>query len=144
MAEKTLPRILYVDSDKNACNEFKQLFAGVRNYFEIVCHSEIAEVIELVDSESIDLYVLEYCLPSITGSQLCDRIRKSDKTTPIIMYSVLFRDVDREMELDSGANAYLVKPDEDYKLPSTINRLLFPMPLIPRHYHHSRRSASII
>lgn len=144
MPEKALPRILYVDSDDQACTDFQRLFAGARNYLEVVCEKEITKVIDLVDSETVDLYVLEYCLPSITGSQLCERIRKSDKATPIVIYSVLFRDVDREHAMQSGANAYLVKPDEVYKLPSTINRLLFPMPLMPRHYNHGRRSSGII
>ncbi len=139
-----LPNILYVDNDEDSCKQFSRSFYVKPRSYNVVCTSDVTKAVDLIDTQAFDLYVFEYCLPRITGPELCNRIRANDAITPIIIYSVLCRPIDREMALYSGANSYLIKPDEFYKLPSTIDRLLSPAPLIPRRNHSSRRAASII
>ena len=138
------PRILYVDCDDSCCGMVRLSVSSHGKELDVRCTANNAEAIATIRSETYDLYIFEYCLPVVTGAQLCKMIRARGIKAPIIMYSALFRDVDRDMAIDAGANSYLVKPDEFDKLSATINRLLCPPPIISRHYRPGKHAASII
>lgn len=109
-----------------------------------MCTTDVIEAIELIHVQTFDLFILEYCLPLIMGPELCEKIQALGAKTPIIIYSLLSRNVDLETAFFAGANAYLVKPDEFDKLPLVIDGLLHPAPaILPRH-PPARRVASII
>lgn len=79
---------------------------------------------EHIHKEFFDIYLLDYCLPDTTGVELCKRIRRFDQRAPILIYSALDRDVDRQQSLEAGANMYLVKPDELEMIKPQVERLL--------------------
>ena len=144
MVFRILPRILYVDCDDSCCEMVRSSLSARGKGFDLHCTANMADAIAKIRSETFDLYIFEYCLPVVTGAQLCKIIRATGIKAPIIMYSALFRDVDRDMAFDAGANSYLIKPDEFDKLSTTIERLLCPPPIISRHYRPGRHAASII
>ncbi len=135
--------ILYVDNDVESCELLRSSLLASENDFEVVCVTGTDDAIDLMRQRSFDMYILEYCLAEMTGPELCRKLRLTDRRTPIVIYSALFRQIDREKALDAGANAFVVKSDGFSNLSATILRLLYQKPVISRNYHSARRSTSI-
>ena len=135
--------ILYVDNDPESCEWIKNSFLTNEKNFDVVCMTGTDDALDRIRRQAFDLFVLEYCLAEMTGPQLCRKIRLGDPDTPIIIYSALFRDIDRKTSIEAGANAFVVKSDGFSNLSATIHRLLTPRSAISRHYHPARRSSSI-
>ena len=57
-----------------------------------------------------DLIVLDWNLPDFSGVDICQRIRSSGVTTPILMLTGHDDIADRVKALDAGVDDYLVKP----------------------------------
>jgi DNA-binding response OmpR family regulator len=81
------------------------------------------EALSLIEKEKFSLYIVDFQLPSISGVEFCQQIRKLDAETPILIYTGATNESDREAGMLAGANAYLVKPEVDEIVP-TIKRLL--------------------
>ncbi len=69
--------------------------------------------IEIAHALHVDLYILDYRLPDMTGTEICRAIRAFDSETPVLVYSG--NDVEREV-LAAGANAFLLKGADPLKL----------------------------
>ena len=91
---------------------------------DVVTCSTIESGIELAQTRTFDLYLLDSWLPDGSGLDLCRRIREFDKGTPILFYSAAAYDADREGALQSGAQAYLVKPSQTSELCSLVSSLI--------------------
>lgn len=59
---------------------------------------------------NFDCILLDIMLTGLDGVQVCEKIRESDKTVPIIMLTAKDGLEDKVTGLDSGADDYLVKP----------------------------------
>ncbi|HEU4834836.1 MAG TPA: response regulator [Pyrinomonadaceae bacterium] len=111
-------RVLYIE-DHEDTRELVSLVLEQRN-FEVVTGATIATGVALAGSQEFDLYLLDSWLPDGSGLDLCKQIRKFDDVTPIVFYSAAAYEADREQALNSGAQAYLVKPSH----PSELCRLV--------------------
>ncbi len=88
-----------------------------------VSHTESGEEAELlVAEEKPDLVLLDWMLPSVSGIELCRRMRsRSDtKQIPIIMLTARGEEADRIRGLSTGADDYVVKP---FSLPELMARV---------------------
>ncbi len=135
--------ILYVDNDLEACEGMQALFRESQKGCNLTCSTSPLQIREMISQRSFDLYILEYCLTEVTGPELCRKIRLKDRVTPVVIYSALFREIDRETALGAGANAFIVKSDGFSNLSATIRRLLSLRAVISRHHHPARRSTRI-
>lgn len=117
-------RVLYVDDNKDA----RELAAVYFNYSDsgcVVTSAESAdEALLLIEKEQFDAYVFDYCLPDMSGIELCRYIRQFDADTPILFFSGMARSADISEGIGAGADEYLVKPNDLEKLPLTVRRLL--------------------
>jgi DNA-binding response OmpR family regulator len=75
-----------------------------------IAHSA-AEARRMISTQRFDLYLLDVWMPELDGFEFCRQIRSMDSNTPILFYSGAAYERDREMGIDAGANAYLVKPE---------------------------------
>ncbi len=69
-------RILYVDDDQDNCRMMKAWLSN-RNYrydVSAVCSAE--DAISLIADTRFDLHILDYCLPMMSGAELCRFIRR--------------------------------------------------------------------
>jgi DNA-binding response OmpR family regulator len=66
--------------------------------------------IELACSVSFDFILLDINLPDRTGFEVCETLRETGVTTPIIMVTARDDVADRIRGLKSGADDYLAKP----------------------------------
>lgn len=84
------------------------------------------EAILLAEENIPDLILLDWMLPSVSGIEVCRRLRKMPETRsiPIIMLTARSEEDDRVRGLDIGADDYVVKPYAVKELIARINALL--------------------
>jgi two-component system, OmpR family, response regulator MprA len=78
--------------------------------FEVVTAADGREAMDLLDSASPDLLVLDVMMPELDGLELTRRLRSLGVELPILMLTALSEVTDRVAGLDAGADDYLVKP----------------------------------
>lgn|GEM_PF-413621 len=116
------PRVLYIE-DHDDTRELVTLVLEQRRY-EVVTGTTIETGVALAGSQQFDLYLLDSWLPDGSGLELCRKIRQFDKATPILFYSAAAYEIDRDLALKSGAQAYLVKPSQPSELCSMVTSLI--------------------
>ena len=84
------------------------------------------EAILLVIEEPPDLILLDWMLPSLSGIEVCRRIRRNEsaRDVPIIMLTARGEDSDRVRGLDSGADDYINKPFSPRELMARVRAVL--------------------
>jgi DNA-binding response OmpR family regulator len=66
--------------------------------------------IELARAERPDLVVLDLMLPDTNGYEVCGELRRTSRTTPILILSARSQETDKIRGLDAGADDYVTKP----------------------------------
>ena len=88
-----------------------------------VVHAVTGDEAELlVAEERPDLILLDWMLPSVSGIEICRRLRNRSETraVPIIMLTARGEEADRIRGLSTGADDYVVKP---FSLPELMARV---------------------
>jgi len=91
--------------------------------FETLSLAEGSPVLPLLQSERIDLIVLDVGLPDINGFDLCREIWKISNT-PIMFLTARTTEIDRVVGLEIGADDYVVKPFSPRELSARIKAIL--------------------
>lgn len=105
--------------------------------FETIEAENGAEALARVESERVDLVVLDVRLPDLSGFEVCERIKVSHPATPVIHVSAHAIDVvDRAQGLTRGADAYLAEPIEPEELVATAHAVL--------RYYRARQRAELL
>ncbi len=70
------------------------------------------EALIRIDEKPPDLLILDWMLPTVSGIEVCRRLRQRPATRnlPIIMLTARGEETDRVRGLDTGADDYIVKP----------------------------------
>lgn len=70
------------------------------------------EALTMVKEHRPDVIVLDWMLPSMSGIEVCEALRRNNDTKgiPIIMLSARGEEGDRIQGLDAGADDYMIKP----------------------------------
>ena len=66
--------------------------------------------LELGISADPDLILLDVMLPKMNGFEICERLRESGSTAPIIMLTAREEETDKVFGLEAGADDYMTKP----------------------------------
>lgn len=84
------------------------------------------EALEFLESEHIDLVLLDVMLPGIDGIEVLKRIRenKDYKKLPVIMLTAKSDEISKVIGLELGADDYLTKPFGVYELLARIKAVL--------------------
>ncbi len=93
----------------------------------LVSHAETGEEAEmLVAEDNFDLVLLDWMLPTVSGIELCRRLRsKPDtKAIPIVMLTARGEEGDRIRGLSTGADDYVVKPFSVPELMARVKAIL--------------------
>ena len=122
MLRTNTPRVLYIE-DHDDTRELVTLVLEQRSY-EVVTGTTIKNGVALAASQNFDLYLLDSWLPDGSGLELCRLIREFDEATPIVFYSAAAFEIDRAEALESGAQAYLVKPSQPSELCELVGSLI--------------------
>lgn len=99
--------ILIVDDDENIRNLLSIYLEN--EGFNTIKANNAKEAIEIIESNEIELILLDIMMPQIDGIEACIKIRK-EKNMPIIMISAKSQDMDKIHGLTAGADDYITKP----------------------------------
>lgn len=110
MAASELPTVLLVE-DEPAQREVLAYNLEAEG-FRVSKAANGEEALLLVEEDAPDLIVLDWMLPSVSGIEVCRRVKSRNETRniPIIMLSARSEEVDRVRGLETGADDYVVKP----------------------------------
>lgn len=122
MQSTNIPRVLYIE-DHEDTRDLVTLVLQQRS-IEVVTGSTIESGVALAATQHFDLYLLDSWLPDGSGLDLCRQIRQFDKSTPILFYSAAAYEIDRDRAINSGAQAYLIKPSQPSELCSLVSSLI--------------------
>jgi len=111
--------ILYVDDYQDACDLMVTFLTG----FSVSTATSAAEALALCRHRLFDLYLLDYCLPDLSGIDLCREIRTFDPNAPIVFYTAADQDNYDDL-LAAGAQAYFLKPGSLSQLLQTMEGLI--------------------
>ncbi len=115
------PRILVVE-DEPAIAETIQ-YALETDGCEVHCVFCGGVVLGLLQSNTVDLVILDIGLPDISGIELCKQIRK-DSMVPVIFLTARSDEVDRVVGLEIGGDDYIVKPFSPRELSARVKAVL--------------------
>jgi len=92
--------------------------------YDVATATSVSGALGLADSTDFDLFVLDSMLPDGTGTDLCKHIRERNNSTPILFYSAMAFDHDKDEALLAGAQRYLVKPVDTDLFCRTVTEML--------------------
>lgn len=79
--------------------------------FEVSSAQDGEEGLKLASKEKVDLMVIDWVLPSLSGLEICKKLRSQNINTPIIILSGKRKEeIDKVLGLEMGADDYIVKP----------------------------------
>jgi DNA-binding response OmpR family regulator len=91
--------------------------------YQVLEAADGEKALELFQSDSVDLVILDIVLPKIDGWSVCRRIRKNS-SIPIIILTARADEDDSLMGYELGADDYLVKPYSPRVLMAKVKRFL--------------------
>lgn len=101
-------RILVVEDDKQIQN-FIGYSLETAGFTPIVTETG-AEALRRLESDRIDLVLLDLGLPDFDGTEIIIKLRDDESDMPIIVVSARDQDKEKAAALDLGADDYLTKP----------------------------------
>ena len=83
-----------------------------RGGFDVVATESGERALEIVDEQPVDIVLLDWMLPHMSGIEVCRQLRRRTTTRdlPIIMLTARSDRTDRVRGLDTGADDYISKP----------------------------------
>lgn len=79
--------------------------------FKVISATNGEKGFRLACEEKSDLMVIDWVLPSLSGLEICQRLRTKAIMTPIIMLSGKKKEeIDKVLGLELGADDYIIKP----------------------------------
>jgi two-component system response regulator RegX3 len=82
-----------------------------------------AVALQRAQSEPFDLVILDLMLPTLSGTEICRRLR-AESAVPIIMLTARDAEADRVLGLEIGADDYITNPFSEVELLSRVRAIL--------------------
>ena len=101
-------RILLAEDEENI-RDIVKLNLELEN-FEVVETDNGKEAVNLFHEQHFDLIILDVMMPEMNGFEVCEQIRLSNTSVPVIFLTAKDTSQDRITGLKKGADDYLTKP----------------------------------
>src|SRR6202140_3958034 len=117
--------IILVADDNEANRELLSALLSAEGY-QVVCAADGQQALARVNSDSIDLALLDVVMPRPTGFEICQEMKSMPETRliPIILLTSLNSDADRIHGIMCGADDFLNKPVNKHELLARVHSLL--------------------
>jgi DNA-binding response OmpR family regulator len=79
--------------------------------------------LEMAESRSWDMIILDMRLTGLDGMEICRQLRKKDSYIPIMMLTAKSSELDSVIDSETGADDYLAKPFSVAELQTRVNAL---------------------
>jgi CheY-like chemotaxis protein len=116
--------ILIVDDENFLVEtiEFRLKYLG----YEVRSARDGIKALELLETQPVDLILMDCMMPSMDGLECTRRIRAQEKfkKLPVVFLSARAQKKDEHEALEAGANAYVSKPFDSDELVKTIEEWL--------------------
>ncbi|WP_292484605.1 methanogen output domain 1-containing protein [Methanohalobium sp.] len=115
-------KILIVDDEP----DLVELLADYLDKYDTISAYNGQEALEIIESENVDVVLLDVMMPDINGFEVCKQI-KSDKFLdyiPVLMITALSDHDNKIHGLDSGADDFLTKPVDGEELNARVRSSL--------------------
>jgi two-component system OmpR family response regulator len=118
------PHILIVEDEEHLAVGIK--FNLEAEGYRVTTATNGPVALKIVEEKTIpvDLIILDLMLPGMSGYDVCERLRESGETMPVLILSARTLTEDRTRSFNAGANQYLSKPFELDELISRVRNLL--------------------
>jgi len=121
LMEETAGTVLVVD-DEDIVREVVCTYLEREGY--TTCQASAGRAaVDLIESESPDLIVLDVMLPEIDGFSILSQLRKHSDI-PVILLTARTEETDRVLGLELGADDYVVKPFSPRELAARVRTVL--------------------
>ena len=119
---KTAPKILIIDDDTDIGMMLKMMLEFKE--FKAVVTEKVNEAMKIMQTDIIDLILLDMLLSGVNGVDVCMNLKNDPKTknTPLIMISA--HPNAKDLCMNAGADDFIPKPFDMEDIISRINRLL--------------------
>jgi putative two-component system response regulator len=116
---------ILVADDNEANRELLSALLSAEGY-QVICVADGQQALARVDSDSIDLALLDVVMPRPTGFEVCQEMKSKPETRliPVILLTSLNSDADRIHGIMCGAGDFLNKPVNDHELLARVHSLL--------------------
>jgi two-component system, cell cycle response regulator len=94
-------------------------------YFEVLTAFNGQEALDILETEHVDVVLLDAMMPGMDGFEVCRRMRQTARTmhVPVIMVTALDQPTDKIHGLKAGADDFLTKPVDEVALISRVRNL---------------------
>ncbi|NOR56006.1 MAG: response regulator [Sulfurovum sp.] len=113
--------LLYVEDDTALREQFVRILRA--KFKEIYEASDGLQALEMYEEYSPDMMLVDINLPKIDGLKVIERVRKYDKTIPIVILSAYSDETKLFSAIKLGLSEYLVKPVPHKKLLDLLNHM---------------------
>lgn len=102
------PTILVVDDNKGVL-EFLVLLLS-KHGLSVIGASSGSECLNIVKSRPVNLIILDVMMPVMDGLQVCQQLKKTIPSTPVILLTARDDMMTRTAAMDLGVSEFLTKP----------------------------------
>ncbi|MGV9797493.1 response regulator transcription factor [Mycobacterium sp. NPDC003449] len=118
-----MTRVLIADDDTVVRDVVRRYLE--RDGMDVAIAQDGTEALRLLDTEQIDVAVLDVMMPGSDGLSLCRDLRRDgDYSLPVILLTALGEEDDRIAGLEAGADDYLTKPFSPRELALRVRSVL--------------------
>ncbi len=122
MSNSVLP-ILLVDDEPKILFSYSLILKSVGND-NLITIEDSRKVIPLLEKKQVSLVVLDLVMPHISGTELLSRIKTEFPNLPVIVMTAT-NEIEKAVDcMKEGATDYLVKPVEENRFVSSIQKAL--------------------
>jgi len=114
--------ILVIDDDRHTRKLFRAILENAG--YTVSTASDGAEALDLMDSEHIDLVVLDIMMPHMDGYEFTKALREVENNLPILMVSAKQLPEDKKKGFLVGTDDYMTKPIDEEEMLLRIKALL--------------------
>jgi len=106
--EGATPTILVVDDNKGVLDFLLLLLS--KHQFAAVGASSGSQCLQIVQSQHVDLIILDVMMPVMDGLQVCQELKKLAPSIPVILLTARDDMMTRAAAMDLGVSEFVAKP----------------------------------
>lgn len=116
--------ILIVDDEPDIVTVLKGRLISAG--YDVVTAADGREALEKVRHAAPDVIILDLMLPKVNGFEVCTMLKQDGRyrKIPIILFTALTQEKDKQLAAQCGADAYVCKPFKGQELLERIRALL--------------------